>query len=62
MVYPPRADQDKDFKGILKDLKKLLRQSHHRLAVVPSAAGSLSAALGMTLGTKPGIDGYNTAP
>lgn len=27
MLYPPRADQDADFKGILKDLKKLLNQS-----------------------------------
>ena len=27
MVYPPQADQDKDFKGVLKDLKKLLNQS-----------------------------------
>jgi hypothetical protein len=27
MVYPPKADAVADFKGILKDLKKLLRQS-----------------------------------
>ena len=27
MVYPPKADQNADFKGILKDLKKLLNQS-----------------------------------
>jgi hypothetical protein len=27
MLYPPNADQDKDFKGILKDLKKLMNQS-----------------------------------
>jgi peroxiredoxin len=27
MVYPPNADPDQDFKGILKDLKKLLNQS-----------------------------------
>jgi hypothetical protein len=27
MLYPPRADQDADFKGILKDLKKLMNQS-----------------------------------
>jgi len=27
MLYPPQADQDADFKGIVKDLKKLLNQS-----------------------------------
>ena len=27
MVYPPKADPVADFKGILKDLKKLLKQS-----------------------------------
>lgn len=27
MLYPPRADQVADFKGILKDLKKLMNQS-----------------------------------
>lgn len=27
MVYPPKADAVADFKGILKDLKKLLKQS-----------------------------------
>jgi hypothetical protein len=27
MVYPPKADQNADFKGITKDLKKLLNQS-----------------------------------
>jgi hypothetical protein len=27
MVYPPKPDQVADFKGVLKDLKKLLRQS-----------------------------------